>query len=153
MLTEEEKRKIADAIAESTHKRQAALDALKIVQEHRGWVSDELKSVAEMLEMTPVELDSIATFYDHIFRRPVGKHVITICDSASCWITGSADLIDHLLTSLGVALGEMTADGQFTVLPTACLGVCEQAPAMMVDDQVYGDLTPDRIDEILKRYR
>jgi len=153
MLTEEERKKIRDAIAGSRGKREAALDALKIVQDHRGWISDELKDVADMLEMTPVELDSIATFYDQIFRKPVGKHVITICDSASCWVPGSVDLIDHLLSSLGVALAETTADGQFTVLTAACLGACEQAPAMMVDDHLYGDLTAPKIDEILKRYR
>jgi len=153
MLTEDERRKIRDAIAGSRGKREAALDALKIVQEHRGWVSDELKDVAQMLEMTPVELDSIATFYDRIFRKPVGKHVITICDSASCWVTGSVNLIDHLLSTLGVSLAETTGDGQFTVLLTACLGACDQAPAMMVDDVLYGNLTVSRIDEILRLYR
>ncbi len=153
MLTENEKRKIRDAIANAERKREAALDTLKIVQEHRGWISDELKSAAEILDMTPVELDSIATFYDKIYRKPVGKHVITICDSVSCWVTGSVDLIDHLLSSLDVGLGETTRDGQFTVLTTACLGACDQAPAMMVDDNLYGKLTALRIDEILKRYR
>ena len=153
MLTEDERRKIRDAIAGSRGKREAALDALKIVQEHRGWVSDELKDVAQMLEMTPVELDSIATFYDRIFRKPVGKHVIAICDSASCWVTGSVNLIDHLLSTLGVGLAETTGDGQFTVLLTACLGACDQAPAMMVDDVLYGNLTVSRIDEILRLYR
>jgi NADH-quinone oxidoreductase subunit E len=153
MLTEHEKKEIREVIANSRGKRAAALDALKVVQEHRGWISDELTAVAQMLDMTPVELDSIATFYDQIFRKPVGKHVITICDSASCWVTGAADLIDHLLTSLGVGLAETTEDGQFTVLPAACLGACEQAPAMMVDDQLYGNLTASRIDKILELYR
>jgi NADH-quinone oxidoreductase subunit E len=153
MLTEEEKGKIREAIRKSERKREAALDALRIVQSHRRWVSDELKDVAQMLEMTPVELDSIATFYSQIFRRPVGKHVITICDSASCWITGYADLIDHLMSTLGIGLGETTADEQFTLLPAACLGACEQAPAMMIDDVLYGNLSRERINEILERYR
>jgi len=153
MLTDHEKRKIREVIANSDGKREAALDALRVVQEHRGWISDELKAVADMLEMTPVELDSIATFYDRIYRRPVGKHVIKICDSASCWVVGAVNLIDHILSSLGVELAETTEDGQFTVLLTACLGACDQAPAMMVDDELYGNLTVSRIDEILKSYR
>jgi NADH-quinone oxidoreductase subunit E len=153
MLTEEEKRKIREAIKDSERKREAALEALRIVQSHRGWVSDELTDVAQMLQMTPVELDSIATFYSQIFRRPVGKHVITVCDSASCWITGYADIIDYLVSMLGIGLGETTADGQFTLLPVACLGACEQAPAMMIDDVLYGDLSRDKINEILGRYR
>lgn len=153
MLTEHEKRKIREVLANSGGKREAALDALRVVQEHRGWISDELTAVADMLEMTPVELDSLATFYDRIYRRPVGKHVIKICDSASCWVLGAANLIDHILSSLGVGLAETTEDGQFTVLLTACLGACDQAPAMMVDDELYGNLTVSRIDEILKTYR
>lgn len=153
MLTEEEKRKILQVIAGAERKREAALDALKIVQEHRGWISDELGSVAELLDMTPVELESLATFYDDIYRRPVGKHVIAVCDSASCWITGCVDLMDHLLSSLGVKLAQTTEDGQFTVIPTACLGACGQAPAMMVDDTLYGNLTVEKIDEILRHYR
>lgn len=153
MLTDEEKRKIREAIKNAERKREAALDSLRIVQSHRGWVSDELADVARMLDMTPVELDSIATFYNQIFRRPVGKHVITICDSASCWITGYANLIDHLMSKLGIGLGETTVDGQFTLLPIACLGACEQAPAMIIDDVLYGNLTRESIDEILERYR
>lgn len=153
MLTEDEKRKILKVIASAERKREAALDALKIVQEHRGWISDELSSVAELLDMTPVELESLATFYDDIYRRPVGRHVIAICDSASCWITGCVDLMDHLLSSLGVKLAQTTEDGRFTVLPAACLGACEQAPAMMVDDTLYGNLTAEKIDEILRQYR
>jgi NADH-quinone oxidoreductase subunit E len=153
MLTEEEKRQIQEAIKNAERKREAAIDSLRIVQSHRGWVSDELADVAAMLEMTPVELDSVATFYSQIFRRPVGKHVITVCDSASCWITGYVSLIDHLMSTLGMGLGETTADGQLTLLPAACLGVCEQGPAMMIDDVVYGNLTIEKVDEILERYR
>lgn len=153
MLTEEEKRKIRETIKSAEKKRAAALDSLRIVQSHRGWVSDELEDVARMLDMTPVELDSIATFYSQIFRRPVGKHVISICDSASCWINGYADLVSHIMSTLGIGLGETTADEQFTLLPAACLGACEQAPAMMIDDVLYGNLTIEKINEILERYR
>jgi len=153
MLTEEEKQKIQKAVKKAETKREAALDALRVVQSQRGWVSDELSDIAEMLDMTPVELDSIATFYSQIFRRPVGKHVISICDSAPCWITGYPGIIEHLMSALGIGMGETTEDGQFTLLPVACLGLCEQAPALMIGDVVYGNLTVEGIDEILEKYR
>ena len=85
MLSPVEKEEIAAAAAHYELKKAAGIDALRIVQRHRGWVSDEtLKEVAEALAMTPTELDSVATFYNLIFRRPVGRHVILICDSVSC---------------------------------------------------------------------
>jgi NADH-quinone oxidoreductase subunit E len=153
MLTDEERREIQSEAAPSVHKRAAGPEALKIVQRRRGWVSDEaLEEVAAALEMTPAELDSVATFYNLIFRRPVGRHVILVCDSVSCWVMGYEDIRRHLAARLGIALGETTADGRFTLLPIVCLGACDRAPAMMIDDELYGNLTPQRIDEILARY-
>ena len=152
MLTEDERREIERLLKHRENPREASVDALKIVQRHRGWVSDELADIASMLDMSPTALDSVASFYSLIFRRPVGKHVILVCDSVSCWIMGYRNIVEHLVTSLGVGLGETTADGQFTLLPVACLGACEEAPAMMVDETLYGNLTPEGMDEILKRY-
>jgi NADH-quinone oxidoreductase subunit E len=152
MLTEDERREIEELLKHRENPREASVDALKIVQRHRGWVSDELTDIAAMLGISPTALDSVASFYSLVFRRPVGKHVILVCDSVSCWIMGYKKVIDHLATRLGVGLGETTADGQFTLLPVACLGACEQAPAMMVDDTLYGNLTPEGMDEILRQY-
>ena len=103
--------------------------------------------------MTPDELDSVATFYNLIFRRPVGRHVILVCDSVTCWVMGYDAVREHLTAQLGIELGETTADGCFTLLPIACLGACDQAPVMMIDGKLYGSLTPQKIDEILARYR
>jgi len=153
MLTEEEKEEIQQELKEYTKKRAACIEALKIVQRHRGWVSDEIGDIAKMLDMTPDELDNVATFYSLIFRKPVGKHVILICDSISCWITGYDLMREHLKERLGIGLGETTEDGQFTLLPTACLGACDRAPAMMIDDVLHGNLTPEKIDELLEQYR
>jgi NADH-quinone oxidoreductase subunit E len=105
-----------------------------------------------MLGMTPAEVDSIATFFSLIYRRPVGKHVILVCDSVSCWLVGYEDVKQHLMEMLGISLGETTKDGRFTLLPSACLGVCEEAPAMMIDDDLYTHLTPSLVDEILQKY-
>ena len=153
MLTAEEKKEIEAEFPRYEQKRAVCVEALKVVQRHRGWVSDEaLFAVAEFLEMTPAELDAVATFYNLIFRKPVGKHVILVCDSVSCWIMGYERVLGHLKARLGIDLGETTGDGLFTLLPIVCLGSCDQAPAMMIDDQLYGHLDPAKIDEILASY-
>jgi NADH-quinone oxidoreductase subunit E len=153
MLTAEEKKEIEAEFPRYEQKRAVCVEALKIVQRHRGWVSDEaLIAVAEFLEMTPAELDGVATFYNLIFRKPVGKHIILVCDSVSCWIMGYERILQHLQDRLGIALGETSADGVFTLLPIVCLGACDQAPAMMIDDELYGNLDPAKIDEILTNY-
>jgi NADH-quinone oxidoreductase subunit E len=153
MLTEDERREIEREIPRYAQKKAVGPEALKIVQKRRGWVSDEsLGAVAELLEMDPAELESVATFYNLIYRRPVGRHVILLCDSVSCWILGSETLGAHLAKRLGVGFGETTADGRFTLLPVCCLGACDHAPAMMIDEDLHGDLDAEKIDEILERY-
>jgi NADH-quinone oxidoreductase subunit E len=153
MLTEEERQEINRELQHYEQKQAACIEAMKIVQQHRGWVSDEsIQDIARLLDMTPDELDSVATFYNLIFRRPVGKHVILICDSVSCWIMGYEDLRQHLTERLGINLGETTPDGQFTLLPMACLGTCDHAPALMIDNDLYQDLDPQKIDQILEKY-
>jgi NADH-quinone oxidoreductase subunit E len=153
MLTEEEKKEIDVELAHSATKASASIEALNIVQRHRGWVSDDaVKDVAALLDMTVHELDAVATFYSFIFRRPVGKHVILICDSISCWVMGYNPLLDLLKTRLGIGLGETTTDKRFTLLPISCLGACDRAPAMMVDDDLYGPIMPGMLEKILGKY-
>jgi NADH-quinone oxidoreductase subunit E len=154
MLTAEEKKEIEAEFPRYEKKQAVCIEALKVVQRHRGWVSDEsLIAVAEFLEMAPAEVDAVATFYNLIFRKPVGRHVILVCDSVSCWIMGCERIMQHLQQRLGIGLGETTADGIFTLLPIVCLGACDQAPAMMIDDELYGNLDEDKIDEILAKFR
>jgi NADH-quinone oxidoreductase subunit E len=144
MLSDEERRGI-DKIIEQYPKRSAAsIEALKIVQGYRGFVSDEaLGDVAVHLGMSVEELDSVATFYNLIFRRPVGRHVILLCDSISCWILGCDRLRERLEGSLGIGMGETTEDGRFTLLPIACLGTCDHAPALMIGEDTHRDLDPE----------
>lgn len=131
----------------------ASIEALREVQRTRGWISDEaLCDIARVLELSPDELDGVATFYNLIFRRPVGRSVILLCDSVSCWIMGCGALRERLESSLGVKVGETTADGRFTLLPTVCLGACDHAPAMMVGENLFGDLGPDELETILDWY-
>ena len=119
----------------------AAIDALKIVQAHRGWISDEsLKAIAKHLDMSAAELDGIATFYTLIFRRPVGEKVILLCNSVTCWMKGCDSLQQNITDQLGIGMGETTPDNQYTLLPMTCLGACDKAPVMMVGDDLHEDV-------------
>ena len=154
MLTMEEIREIDREAARYPKREAVSIDALKIVQKHRGWVSDEsLRDIAEHIGMSPTDLDSIATFYNLIYRRPVGRHVISVCDSVSCWIMGCEQIRNHLQQRLGVGLGETTPDNRFTLLPTVCLGCCDRAPALMVDGDLLTDLNPKKIESELENYK
>src|SRR5512146_21386 len=134
--------------------RAACVEALQLVQSRHRWISDgRLGEVAALLGMTADELDGVATFYNLVFRRPVGRHVVLLCDSVSCWVMGQERLLEHLRQRLGIGPGAPTADGRFTLLPTVCLGLCDHAPAMMIGDQQYGDLDPQRLDAALESCR
>lgn len=153
MLTTEEIKEIEHAIKLVPYKKAASVEALKVVQEHRRWVSDEsLRDVAKFLDMSPEELDSVATFYNLILRKEVGKHVILVCDSISCWVMGYENLRDQLFNRLGIKYGETTPDGLFTVLPNCCLGTCDCAPALMIGNDLYRNVKIEQLDDILKKY-
>jgi NADH-quinone oxidoreductase subunit E len=153
MLDERERRDIDREIAKYPAKQAAAPEALKIVQRYRGWVSDEaLAEVARYLGMTEDELDGVATAYNLIFREPVGRHVLFMCDSISCWLTGQVELYEHVRKRLGIGFGETTADGRFTLLPIACAGACDKSPVMLVDDTLHVQLDASKIDAILEKY-
>ena len=154
MLTEQEKNEIEDHVKVYPTKRAACIEALKVVQRRRRWISDEsLHDIAAYLEMTSDELDGVATFYNLVFREPVGRHVILLCDSISCWILGYPELYEHLRKKLGISFGETTKDDRFTLLPIPCLGTCDHAPALMIDDDLHQDLNLDKIDKLLNDYQ
>jgi NADH-quinone oxidoreductase subunit E len=153
MLSEIERKKIEAELTHYPTRQAVSVEALKVVQRHRGWVSDEaLRDVAAILEMSPDELDNVATFYNLIFRKPVGKHVILLCNSVSCWVMGYGDIRNELTRRLGIQFGETTRDKRFTLLPMVCLGNCERAPVMMIDEDTHRDLTPESIENILQQY-
>lgn len=154
MLSPEERGQIEVELARYPTKRAVCIDALKIVQRHRGWISDEgLRDIAELLEMSVEELDGVATFYNLVFRKPVGRHVMMVCDSVSCWLTGYEEVHKDITKRLGINFGETTADGRFTLLPIVCLGACDRAPAMMVDGNLHPDLDAQKIEGILEEYK
>ena len=154
MLTTEEINEIEREAERYPRRDAVSIDALKIVQRHRGWISDEsLGDIARHLGMSLADLDGIATFYNLIYRRPVGRHVVSFCDSVSCWIMGGERVREHLQERLGIGLGHTTSDDRFTLLPTVCLGCCDHAPAMMVDRDLHSDLNPQAIDSALEKYQ
>ena len=154
MLTEEEKREIQEEVKQYPYPSVACIDALKIVQQHRGWISDEsVKDIAQVLRISSEEVDSVATFYSRIYRKPVGRNVILICDSVSCMIMGYESLYQYISGKLGISFGGTTSDGRFTLLPISCLGDCDNAPVMMINNDHFNRLTIEKIDELLESYK
>jgi NADH-quinone oxidoreductase subunit E len=154
MLSEEEKEEIAAELKHYPDGRAVCVEALKIVQRRQGWVTDEgLRDIADYLDMTAEELEGVATFYNLIFRQPVGRHVILVCDSISCWIMGYDRLRERLCAYLGIQMGETAPDGRFTLLPIPCLGTCDHAPALMIDNDLHRDVDPEKIEAILEVYK
>lgn len=132
-------------------KRAAVIAALHIVQDQNGgWLSvDLIEAVAEYLEMPPIAVHEVATFYTMFDLKPVGRHKINVCTNISCQLNGSHRIMSHLQKKLGVKVGETTSGGKFTLKEAECLGACGGAPMMMIDKTYYEHLTPEKVDEIL----
>ena len=153
MLSEEETAEIETEVAHLPDRESAAIDALLIVQKYRGWVSDEsLYAIANLLEMSAEQLDSIATFYNLIYRQPVGRNVVMVCDSVSCYVMGADPLKKAIERHLDVSFGETTEDGRFTLLPIVCLGACDKAPTMMINQDLIENVEAQSLAEIFGRY-
>jgi len=149
VLSPQEKAEIDAELLHIPYKSGAAIDALKIVQAKRRWVSDEcLQAIARYLEMSAEDLEGVATFYNLIYRRPVGENVILLCDSVSCWICGCEQLKAKLSSRLGIDYGETTADDLYTLLPVPCLGACDRAPVMMVGEELVTGVDDNKLDQL-----
>lgn len=151
----------AEEIAEIEHeitlypdKRAVGLEALKIVQKYQGWVSDEsLLAISKYLNIPPSDLEGVATFFNLVYRQPVGKHVMLFCNSVSCWIMGCEGIKQHIKDQLNIEFGETSAEGDFTLIPVPCLGDCDRAPVMMVGPDLHRNLTKEKIEQIILDYR
>jgi NADH-quinone oxidoreductase subunit E len=154
MLPEELKNSLVEKITHADHPREMVVDVLLALQDHHGFLSDDaVEAAAALLGMSPLEVEELATFYTFIYREPVGKYVIHVCDSVICWMDGYESLKDYLCKKLDIAVGATTADGLFTLLPVCCIGYCDLSPAMLINRKVYGHLTPQKIDEILEKLK
>nr|BET44576.1 MAG: NADH-quinone oxidoreductase subunit NuoE [Candidatus Aschnera chinzeii] len=141
---------------EKTHylnSKAASIEALKIIQKHRGWIEDDaIYAIANLLNVTPNEIESIATFYSQIYRKPVGLNIIKYCDSMVCYINGYKSVELEIKNLLKITTGETTKDNKFTLLNTCCLGNCDKAPTIMINDDTYHHITPINIKNILEKY-
>jgi len=152
-LSDDERREIEAALPHYPDRRAAAATAMRLVQRRRRWLSDEiLADLGGYLGMSVEDLDSLATFANMLFRRPVGRHIVLVCDSFACWSLGYAELRAAIQKQLGVGLGETTTDDRFTLLPIVCLGACDRGPALIVDADLHGPVAPAEVGAILEAY-
>ena len=152
-LSETERSAIEHEMHHYEDPRAASIEALKIVQKQRGWVPDgAIYAIAEVLGIPASDVEGVATFYSQIFRQPVGRHIIRVCDSMTCFIGGHENVLGAIQQQLGIAPGQTSADGRFTLLPVCCLGNCDKAPAMMIDDDTFGNLSAEELPQLLEAY-
>ena len=134
--------------------REELLSTLKQAQaEHTHLAREVMMEISRSLEIPLGEVFGVATFYSFLSTGPRGRNTIMICKSVPCYLKNSAMIVESLANELGIGVGETTADGRFSFELTNCIGVCDVAPAMLVNGEVHGDLTPKRISQVLKSYR
>ncbi len=132
-------------------KQSACMAALRIVQDaNGGWLSNELMDdVASYLDMPPIAVYEVATFYSMYELKPVGKHKVCVCTNVSCMLNGCDRIVEHLEGRLGIKFGEVTEDGRFSLKEVECLGACGGAPMLQIGNKYYENLTPELVDSIL----
>lgn len=152
-LSETERAAIEHEMHHYEDPRAASIEALKIVQKQRGWVPDgAIHAIAAVLGIPASDVEGVATFYSQIFRQPVGRHIIRVCDSMTCFIGGHESVLGAIQQQLGIAPGQTTADNRFTLLPVCCLGNCDKAPALMIDDDTFGNVSAASVAKLLEAY-
>ena len=153
VLSETERSAIEHEMHHYEDPRAASIEALKIVQKERGWVPDGAAAAIGTIRGIPAsDVEGVATFYSQIFRQPVGRHIIRVCDSMTCYIGGHESVLESIKCTLGIVPGQTTADGRFTLLPVCCLGNCDKAPALMIDDDTHGNVAPADVAKLLEAY-
>ena len=154
MLPEDLRTSLVEQIHKAEHPKELAVDVMFAIQKHCGYLTDEgLQETAGLLDMSPLEVEQLATFYTFIYREPVGKYVIHVCDSVVCWMNGYESVWKYLCQKLDIQPGETTSDGLFTLLKVCCIGYCDRSPAMLINLKAYGNLTPEKIDGILEKLK
>lgn len=146
--------RIQDLIDNHETRLSSLIPVLREVQNEFGWLSEEsMAEVAEILEIPPSSVQNVASFYTMFFTKPAGKHVMWLCRTLSCALRGAEHLERHLCEKLGVKTGETTADGKITLMEAECLASCGTAPAMLIDDTLYENLTSSKVDEIVEKMK
>lgn len=133
------------------NKKSALIPLLHLAQaDQNGWLAAPvMDKVAAMLNIQPIEVYEVASFYTMFYLKPRGKHLIEVCQTSSCWMRGAYDIIQHIESKLDITQGETTADGKFTLRAVECLGSCGTAPMFQIGEKFYEDLTKEKVDQIL----
>jgi NADH-quinone oxidoreductase subunit E len=151
ILSETIRKSILELQKKYPQKRSALIPALHIAQTEKGYLPIEIqKEVAALFELDENEVHSVVTFYDMFFEKPVGKHLIHLCKNASCMLRGSDEILDSLCHHLNTSPGEITEDGEFTLIESECLGACDKAPMLLMDDQVIGPVKESDLAKIIE---
>jgi len=147
-------RKIVRTLVEEQGEEKAELiPILHDINTMLGYISDDaIKELSERMNIPTSHIYSVATFYRMLSTEPRGKHVIQFCESAPCHVTGGRLVWQKLIQELGLEKGETSQDDKWTLLTTSCLGICGVGPVMVVDNDIYGNVTPDQVPEILSNY-
>ena len=154
MIPHELKESLKKQLNHVEHPRELAVDVIFAIQNVYGSLTDEgVREAAELLDMSLLEIEQLATFYTFIYREPVGKYVIHVCDSVVCWMNGYESVWEYLCRKLNIQPGETTSDGLFTLLKVCCIGYCDRSPAMLINLKAYGNLTTEKIDGILDKLK
>ncbi len=149
-FSDKTKKEVQYIIARYPQKKAALLPILHVAQQEFGFIGEDTeRMVAALLDIKPVQVREVVTFYSMYNRRPVGKYHIQVCSNLTCSILGAKSLLDYLKKKLNIGLGEITEDKKIMISTVECLGACEQAPCMMVNFDYYGDLDEGKIDKIL----
>ena len=134
--------------------REALLESLQAAQEKLGYIPGEiLAELAKSLDTSLSEVYGVATFYSFLATKPQGRNIIRICKSLPCFLKNYQTIVESVDREIGIKPGEATADGKFSLELTNCIGACDRAPAMMINNDVHVDLTPSKISQILKEYK
>jgi len=146
--------KAADKAVDAYHaKKEELIPILMKVNQDLGYIPKAaMEHISSRLHVPQSHLYSVATFYHMFFTEKTGRHVIKFCESAPCHVAGGREVFEALQEDLGISPGDTSDDGKWTLITTSCLGVCAVGPVMMVDDDIYGNLTPDQIPDILAKY-
>ncbi|WP_343182622.1 NADH-quinone oxidoreductase subunit NuoE [Buchnera aphidicola] len=153
-LTDIELSYISEEKRKYKHTRAIIIEVLKMVQRTRGWISDEIiQEISQVLCIPICDIEELSTFYSQIYRQPVGRHIIKFCDSVVCYMLGSSNIKKCLTKSLYIQPGETTKNNRFTLLPISCLGNCDKAPTIMIDNDTYSNVQVKNILILLEKYK
>ncbi len=141
-------------LAEKGKDKGALIYLLQSAQELFGYIPiDAIEDISEATGVPAADIYGVITFYSQFRMKPMGKHVIRICEGTACHVNGAKGILTTLETELKIKVDETTEDGVFTLLSVACIGCCSLAPVIMIDNETYGSLTPDKTSQIIKKYR